>query len=200
MESEFGLKRKIPTGRVSKHEWLATALEALEEGGIDAVRVERLAKTLGVAKAGFYWHFKDLRDLRDHLLDYWYQEYTEIVRESPQALSGEPKQRLERIMKMIQDYELNKYDLAMHAWAQHDVLARAVVERVVATRFSFLRKIFAELGFTGDELEMRTMLFVCYQSWETTTFSDLSPRKRARLRKRRLELLTSKPKRKRSAP
>lgn len=186
------MKKKMRTGRVSKDEWLAAALQALEEGGIAAVRVERLARSLSVAKAGFYWHFKDLRNLQAHLLDYWFREYTEIVRASPQARGGAPKQRLERIMKMIQDYELTRYDLVMHAWAQHDDRARAIVDKVMAARLSFLRKIFAELGFTGDELEMRTMLFVCYHSWEATAFSAMSGRKRARLRKRRVELLVSK--------
>ena len=34
----------------------------------------------------------------------------------------------------------------------------------------YIREVFAELGFAGEELEMRTRLFVCYQSWERTMF------------------------------
>ena len=183
-------KRRI--GRVSKGEWLAAALDVLEVSGIDAVRVERLAKTLSVAKSGFYWHFQDRKDLHKQLLEYWLHEYTEVVSLNPQLFSGEPKVRLEKIMKMIQAHDLARYDLAIRAWARHDEMARDFVQRVMKVRLDFIRRIFSEMGFDGDELEMRTMVFVCYHTWEGATFGDMSPRKRARLRKRRLDLLMGK--------
>ena len=176
--------------RVTKAEWLSTALNELERGGIEAVRVERLAELLSVARSGFYWHFKDRRDLQQHLLDYWLHEYTEVVTSNLALLLGEPRVRLERVMKMIDEHDLGRYDLAIRAWARHDDLAKEVVERVTKTRLNFVRNLFKEMGFAGDELEMRTRLFVCYHSSERGIFEDMSPRKRARLRKLRLELLT----------
>ena len=184
----MGANKRV--GRVSKDEWLATALEELEKGGIDAVRVERLAKILSVAKGGFYWHFEDRRDLHKKLLEYWYHEYTAVVISSPLIRRGDPKARLARVMTMIQEHDLAKYDLAIRAWAKHDDLAREVVAIVTKARMDFIRAIFSELGFKGDELEMRTRLFVCYHTWESAMFDDLPPRKRTRLRKQRLEFLT----------
>ena len=180
------------SGRVSKDQWLATALEELEKGGIDAVRVERLAKLLSVAKSGFYWHFNDRRDLHRHLLEYWFREYTEVVTSNPLLLQIEPKIRLEKTMAMVEEHDLAKYELAIRAWAEHDDMAREVVQEVTKARLDFTRRIFSEMGFKGDELETRTMLFLCYETWEIPTFGDMSVRKRRRLRKRRLELLTSK--------
>ena len=178
-------------GRVSKAEWLAAALDELERGGIDAVRVERLAKILKVAKSGFYWHFQDRRDLQRELLGYWLHEYTEVVSSNPQLLLGEPKARLEKIMKMIQDHDLARYDLAFRAWAKHDEMAREIVQRVTKVRFDFIRQIFSEMGFEGDELDMRTHLFVGYHIGESAIFPDMSPRKRTRLRKRRWAFFTT---------
>ena len=43
---------------------------------VESLRVERLAKHLGVAKSGFYWHFKDRHALLRKLLRYWVKEYT----------------------------------------------------------------------------------------------------------------------------
>ena len=37
--------------RVSKEQWLAKALEALESSGIEAVKIDRLAKGLGISTA-----------------------------------------------------------------------------------------------------------------------------------------------------
>ena len=51
--------RKPIIARVSKQNWISAALETLAMSGIESVKVERLAKQLGVAKSGFYWHFKD---------------------------------------------------------------------------------------------------------------------------------------------
>ena len=57
--------------RVSKSDWLKAGLEVLKKSGIEAVRVERLASNLGVAKSGFYYHFRDRHDLCKQMLDYW---------------------------------------------------------------------------------------------------------------------------------
>lgn len=194
-ECEFDMhsttKRRRPK-RVSKGEWLSTALDELERGGIDAVRVERLAAILSVAKSGFYWHFKNRNDLHRQMLEFWLHEYTEVMTSNPQFLKGPPKARLARIMKTIQEHDLAKYDLAIRAWAKHDVVAKGFVNRVTKVRYQFIRQMFSDLGFEGDELEMRTMLLVCYQTWESDTFGEMSDRKRSRMRNRRYELLSSK--------
>ena len=44
---------------------------ALAADGIDAVRVEPLAKALAVTKGSFYWHFADRRALIDAMLSHW---------------------------------------------------------------------------------------------------------------------------------
>ena len=39
--------------------WVEAAFDALAEGGIEAVRIDPLAKQLGVTRGSFYWHFTD---------------------------------------------------------------------------------------------------------------------------------------------
>ena len=45
--------------RTPRQRWIEEALRALAAGGPDAVRIEPLAKSLGVTRGGFYWHFED---------------------------------------------------------------------------------------------------------------------------------------------
>ena len=90
---------------------------------------------------------------------------------------------------MIRDKKLAKYDLAMTLWAKLDPQVNRVVKKVVKMRLDYLRVTFAELGFEGDELEMRTRLFVCYHSWEDTMFPDLSDQKHSKLLKLRYKYL-----------
>ncbi len=178
--------------RVSKDQWLSVALEELEKGGIAAVRIEKLAKSLAISKSGFYWHFKDSRDLHAHMLDYWNKEFTQVVISSRAVLTGPPSEHLKQISKMIQLHDLGKFDLAFRAWAKHDELAAKAVCQVTEQRLEFVKSLFSAIGFRGDQLEMRSMLFVCYYTWESATFAKFSPRRRNRLDNLRLNLLTSK--------
>jgi len=178
--------------RVSKVQWIAKALETFESSGVEAVKIERLAKALGISRSGFYWHFKNRQDLLEHLLDFWVSEYTGVLTDNPDVIELDPKKRLYTTMEMIRDKHLTKYDLAMTSWAKLDPQVHKVVKKVVKMRLDYLRAIFAELGFEGDELEMRTRLFVCYHSWEDTMFPDLSDQKHSKLLKLRYKYLVKK--------
>ncbi len=178
--------------RVSKAQWLEKGLELLEHEGIGAVRIGRIARDLGTSRSGFYWHFKDRPQLQREMLDYWAHEYTEVISENPEMAEGSAKDRLGRIMEMILAHGLNRYDLAIRAWADMDPLVAKRYRKVVQARFDFIGALFAELGFTGDELEMRTRLFVAYHSWESTMFPSASKKALHKLIPLRLELLTRK--------
>lgn len=75
---------------------------------------------------------------------------------------------------MVWKNNLSKYDLAFSIWAKNDPLVKRAVTKVKKLRLDYLRSIFSELGFKGEELEMRTLLFVCYQTWETPMFGKFN--------------------------
>jgi hypothetical protein len=94
------------------------------------------------------------------------------------------------VSKMIEEYDLCKYDLAIYAWAKHDPVAQSMVNKVIKIRYDFIRMQFSDIGFEGDELEMRVLLFIAYHFGECAIFGDLSIRKLSRFRKLRLMMLT----------
>lgn len=175
--------------RVSKEDWLNTALEVLASGGIEAVRIERLARRLGVAKSGFYYHFRDLADLQASLLDLWVAFDRGPIIEKGHLSGSEPAKFIESIAEIVERDDLGKYDLAIRQWARKDLKVRRIWRREMKERLSILRGQFEALGFKGDELEMRTRLFAGYQISERELFSDLTIKKRNRLRQLRLEFL-----------
>ena len=68
------VRKELATQRSSRLDasaWIEAALEALADGGVEAVRVEPLAKALDVTKGSFYWHFADRRALIDAMLTSW---------------------------------------------------------------------------------------------------------------------------------
>jgi AcrR family transcriptional regulator len=181
--------KKIHRG-VSKAEWLEKALQTLGKGGVAAITVEGMAKLLGINKSGFYWHFKNRDDLLRQLLNYWTHEVTEVITDNPDLFKLEPKARLIKIAEMILDFELTRYEIAIRQWALHDELAARAAKKVNRVRLDFVSNTLSELGFKGADLDMRTMLFVCYQSLESPMFPEISRKRRRELIHKRIDLLT----------
>ena len=176
--------------RTSKAAWIEAALAVLRSEGIQGVRVERLARDLGIAKSGFYWHFKERDDLLQQLLEYWEHEFTEVVSENLELRRLGPRERLTRVAELVLEHDLSGFDLSFRAWAAHDRLVARRVNRVIGKRFDYIREAFAELGFEGQDLDMRTRLFVCYSSAERATYPGVSKKALRELVPLRMALLT----------
>src|SRR6266550_6920186 len=72
-------------------------LRALGVGGLDAVRIEKLALALGVTKGGFYGHFDDRRALLDEMLDAWERVGVDAVIERVEGGVGDARAKLRRL-------------------------------------------------------------------------------------------------------
>ena len=185
------MKSKTHRG-VSKEQWFEAGLEILTNDCVAALTIEGLARTLGITKAGFYWHFKDRDDLLGQMLDYWAYQHTEVLRSNAEVIALEPKQRLVKIAETIVDYSLTKYELAVYQWALHEPEVARLTRKVYRRRYDFVNRAFAELGFEGEDLELRTMTFVCFYTWEIVMFRDISHKRRRAQIVKRIELLTRK--------
>ena len=185
-------EKKVSRGK-SKDDWLEAGLNVLGTTSVAEISVEALAKRLGIAKSGFYWHFKDRREYLNLLLEYWYREIIEVISENEQINELEPVTRLITVVEMIFRHDLVKYELALHQWAKTDKRADKVMRKANRVRIEFAKTIFAELGFDEDEIEIRSMLTLIYQLWEEPTLNRIVSRKRRKeLIGRRIRFLTSK--------
>ncbi len=68
----------------------------LAAGGPDAVRIESLARALGVSKGGFYGYFEDRRALLDEMLDTCDPRSTEDVIDRVEHEGGDAMTRARR--------------------------------------------------------------------------------------------------------
>ena len=180
--------------RVSKAEWLERALKVLEKDGINEVKIDRLARELNVSRSGCYWHFKNRKALIRAMIEYWGSEFTSVVvNATTTAHDVNPKERLFNVLQMVIDSNLNRFEVPMRAAASMDPAAMEMVCQIYQLRLDYIRSILVDMGFVGDDLEMRTHLFVCYQTWEDSMFVKLSKADRSRWLKLRVELLCSEP-------
>lgn len=178
--------------QLTRDAWLLRALEVLRNEGIQGVRVERLARDLGVTKGSFYWHFKDRDDLQRSILDYWTQQFNNVIVENRDFLEAEPAGGLLAAITRVREEGLDKYELAMRAWADHDSNTDTAIRAVYEKRTTFVRDFFTRLGFRGLDAEIRTRLTLCYLSWEPNMYPDESEARRLKLLNLQHELLTRK--------
>jgi AcrR family transcriptional regulator len=175
---------------LDRNAWVACALDTLKTEGVAGVRVERLARRLGVTKGSFYWHFKDRDALLQGMLDYWEKELTTKVRNEVRDAPGDARQRLLRLMEAIQEQDAARYETAMRAWAVFDKRAATAVKKVDEQRLAFLKALFREMGFGRRQAEIRARLFLHYEVAEPSIYLRTSKEEQPKLTTLRHKFLT----------
>jgi AcrR family transcriptional regulator len=150
--------------RTPRANWIDEGLRALSRGGPDAVRIESLARALGVTKGGFYWHFDDRRALLDEMLDTWERIGVDEVIERIEGEGGDARTKLRRLSSIASTTDETLHidplsiDLAIRDWARRD---RAVARRLRGVdnrRMDYLRSLFGAFCPDDDDVEARSML------------------------------------------
>ena len=140
------------------------ALEVLSQEGRAKIQIEYLAQRLGVTKGSFYAHFSGRREFIASVAAYWADTLTVNTLNKFSTSEGKAEERLLLLMQGIRNFQLEKYDLVMRAWALDEPLVAKQVEKVDRVRFEYIKTLFSEMGFKGAELEMRSMIFQTYHS------------------------------------
>jgi len=143
--------------RTPRERWIEQGLQTLAAGGPEAVRIEPLAKALGVTKGGFYWHFEDRQALLDELLDAWEKLSVDTAIELTEEAGDDPRARLRRL-SAIADEQILDIDLAVRDWARRDDVVAARLRRIDNRRMDYLRSLFARFCDDEEEAEARSLL------------------------------------------
>jgi AcrR family transcriptional regulator len=134
-------------------------MRALAEGGPDAVRVEALAKGLGVSKGGFYWHFEDRPALLEETLDTWERSVTEDVISTVDGGPDDPRAKLRHLFELAPSAKgLFAVELALRDWSRRDRAVAKRLQRVDDRRMGYLRSLFRQFCAEEEDVEARAML------------------------------------------
>jgi AcrR family transcriptional regulator len=145
--------------RTPRGAWVEAATRALAAGGPDGVRIEALAKDLGVSKGGFYWHFDDRRALIDEALDSWEKSGTEDVIATVDSGPADPRARLRRLFELAPSAKrLFAVELALRDASRRDREVARRLRRVDDRRMEYLRSLFRRFCAEEDEVEARAIL------------------------------------------
>jgi AcrR family transcriptional regulator len=148
--------------RTPREKWVEEGLKALAAGGVEAVRVEALAKALGVTKGGFYGYFADRGALLEAMLDTWERECIDDVLDSIERAGGDAldKVRLAGRLTFSRD-RLWPIDLAVRDWARRDQAVAERLRRVDNRRMQLLRDAISTFCEDPGEVEARSLLAFC---------------------------------------
>jgi AcrR family transcriptional regulator len=168
--------------RTPPSKWIEEGLQALAVGGPDAVRVEALARALGVTKGSFYNHFDDRPALLHELLDTWERVGVDEVIDRVESDGGDARAKLRRLFALVSSTgKLVKIELAIRDWAQHDKAVAKRLKRVDNRRMDYMRSLFGAFCADEDEAEVRCLIAFSLFTGTPSIAADHGPRRRADL-------------------
>jgi AcrR family transcriptional regulator len=164
--------------------WVAAGFAELARSGVEGVRVEVVAKTLGVTKGGFYRRFRDRAALLEAMLQNWRDGRIAAI-EKQTALDGASAR--ERLRALIQLYsermntEAMAIELAIRQWARTDEKAANAVAGVDAARLKNVGQLYRAAGLAAEEADAQAFLFYSFIFGQSLLFLERGPRRRAQL-------------------
>jgi AcrR family transcriptional regulator len=141
-----------PGNSLHPQDWIAAASARLATHGVEAVRVESLARELRVSKGSFYWHFRDRANLLERVLAAWETEELRWM-EDKQLESMAAARRWARIVEMTADPERARMRVAIRAWARADERVAARVAAIEKKNVGMITSVLREIGFSPGDAE-----------------------------------------------
>ncbi|WP_163513232.1 TetR/AcrR family transcriptional regulator [Fodinicola acaciae] len=133
--------------RLSAQDWVRAALKAIAEGGLSAVAVEPLARTLGVTKGSFYAHYRSRDELIEAALAEWVRSHGNEGLADYAAIA-DPEQRLRQLLTTVV-HAVQPLAPSVHLSLLGDRMdprVRDAVSEVNQARLQLLTRTYRELG------------------------------------------------------
>jgi AcrR family transcriptional regulator len=164
--------------------WIRAGFAELARSGVEGVRVEVLAKNLGVTKGGFYRRFRDRAALLSAMLRQWSEGRIAAI-EQQASLDGETARgRLKGLIRLYSERmntEGMAIELAIRQWARSDEAAAQAVASVDAARLKNVAQLYRATGLDAEDADAEAFLFYCFIFGQSLLFLERGQRKRALL-------------------
>ena len=128
--------------------WLEAAYQALLESGVDAVKIQPLAKKLNLSRTSFYWFFKDREELLDALIAQWRDKNTGALIGRAQADAASITEAMLNVFDCWVDKKLfdSRFEFAVRSWALQSEKLLSIVQEADQMRLDALKQMFMRFG------------------------------------------------------
>lgn len=143
--------------RGSEEAWLEAAHDALIEAGIDAVRIQKLAKRMNLSRTSFYWFFKDRDALLAALVKRWQAKNTGNLVVRAEAYAETICEAALNIHDLWFDDELfdSRMEFAIRGWGLQAPKVMAAIREADQARLNALAGMFRRFGYSEDLADVR---------------------------------------------
>jgi AcrR family transcriptional regulator len=164
--------------------WIEAGFAEIARSGVEGVRVEVLAKNLGVTKGGFYRRFKDRAALLAGMLQSWRAGRIAAIEQQASLDGASARDRLRSLIRLYSERmntEGMAIELAIRQWARSDEAAAATVASVDAARLRNVGQLYRATGLPADQADAQAFLFYCFIFGQSLLYLERGPRRRAQL-------------------
>jgi AcrR family transcriptional regulator len=141
--------------QLSAQDWINAGLKALAKSGFSALKAEPLAKSLGVSRGSFYWHFADLGAFHDAVLKRWREIAAErIIADVEADTRGDP---LASLLRTTFGARL-ELERAVRNWAAFDPAAQTAVRAIDRRRLDYIEGLLERRGLTAAKAQARAQI------------------------------------------
>ena len=189
--SAAGSGRRRASDSLTRENWISGAWDMLGESGLDGVRVEPLARRLGVTKGSFYWHFKGRSELLEALLDRWFSIWDDQMSPNMETAIN-PAERIWALFESVVGRVTRGQTVALRMLSHDDPDVAARLEVRDNQRLAFLMAQLEAIGFSRDEARVRGQIYQAIMTGEYLRSGGLPLEERIR-RARDHHVLLSKP-------
>ena len=163
----------LKTSPLQPEDWIRAAFARLASEGIEAVRVELLARDLGVSKGSFYWHFQDREELLGRMFDRWEKEEIDWLDET--VITPKAAARWARFVHHCTDQPLARLESAMRTWARRDERVAARIAAIEKKRTAHIASVLRAIGFAPAPAESwAEITLLVYLGWLDRVTRDLN--------------------------
>ncbi|WP_404405680.1 TetR/AcrR family transcriptional regulator [Pelagibacterium halotolerans] len=160
--------------------WWEAAYNALLEAGVDAVKIQPLAKKLGLSRTSFYWFFKDREALLDALIARWREKNTGNLVKQSEAYAETVAEAMLNVFDCWLDSALfdARFEFAVRSWALQSPEILAEVQAADRQRLDALGRMLMRfgLGEASADVRARTIYLVQIGYISMQTQEDISVR------------------------
>jgi AcrR family transcriptional regulator len=139
----------------TKQDWINAGFKILSIKGVGGIKVEVLARMLGVTKGGFYGYFVNREAFLQAMLDEWEHRHGEEIFYTIDNITGSLSDKLQKLLYLVDDKKYDAIELSIYYWAAHDPRAQKVLIKAVRERLNWVTNLFLEGGFSQGEAEKR---------------------------------------------
>jgi AcrR family transcriptional regulator len=157
MSIRYRMGKKSDLSNLTRQDWVDKGIAVLATSGVEKVRVEPLAKLMGVTKGSFYWHFKNREELLEAILQDWIASQTSSIIERVDKIDDDATTKLLHLFELAIEDD-GQVENALRAWSANDAKIAEALAQVDQRRLDYTRDLFLAVGFEPIEAMVRARM------------------------------------------